>query len=204
MYNVSGLGIVTKPGKTDVVLTIIAEERAIKRSPPYKIDFKLEIRSCVLGEEQLRRGENFICQKCALGWYLLETPEEGVVTPCIPCPGLKAKCEGGYKIGPTPGFWRRNTTSAEFLKCPPTGACLGLYLNYSTAQPYSYTGFCGEGYYGALCSSCVPTYYRSGEYGCELCADPSLNGLRMAGVLALVITFVVLLVKSTIAGQRKA
>lgn len=209
VFNVSGLDIVTTPGKTDVVLTVIASEEAVEREKDdlYEIRFQLEIRGCIIGEAQLARGANFVCQKCTAGRYLLEKPKLGEEKHCSPCPAQKAECEGGSRIGPKAGFWRRNTTSDSFLKCPHDGAerlkaCLGLYTDSDDGeQLYSYTGFCGKGYYGALCSSCEPQYYRSGSYDCKKCADPTWNGLRIAGVFCLVFVVVVVLVKGTIASQ---
>lgn len=230
MFNVSGLDIVTKPGRTDVVLTVTASEEAIKpKGKPgkdafkedgllttfggaferYNIKFQLEIRGCVIGEAQLARGENFVCQKCTAGRFLLEKPKLEEEKRCKPCPADKAQCEGGSRIGPKAGFWRRNTTSDAFLQCPHETpereqACLGLYRDTDGGeQLYSYTGFCGQGYYGALCSSCEPQYYRSGSYDCKKCADPTWNGLRIAGVFCLVFIVVVVLVKGTIASQTR-
>ncbi|MGB1923542.1 MAG: hypothetical protein ACPHM2_09930, partial [Alcanivorax sp.] len=37
---------------------------------------------------------------------------------------------------------------------------LWLYRDEGGERLYSYTGHCGPGYYGALCSSCEPGYYR--------------------------------------------
>lgn len=207
VFNVSGLDIVTTPGQTGVTLTVIASEAAIKPRAGllHNITFQLEIRGCILGEEQLPHGDNFVCRKCTAGRYLLEKPKLRETKECDPCPAEKAKCEGGSRIGPRKRYWRRNTSSAVFLRCPAEdeNACLGLYRDEGGERLYSYTGHCGPGYYGALCSSCEPGYYRAGAYDCKKCADPTWNGLRIAGVLAVVVLVVVVLVKGTLASQAR-
>ena len=78
-------------------------------------------------------------------------------------------------------------------------ACMGLYLDMPNGdQNYSYTGFCNDGYYGAMCTSCEPRYYRSGSYGCEKCAGKTTNTLRIIGVMIIMMIIVIFLVKGTI------
>lgn len=71
------------------------------------------------------------------------------------------------------------------------------------APDYNPVGDCLDGYYGALCSACMPGYSRSGDYGCKVCPKPALNLLRIIGIMILVIIGVALLVKSTINGAVK-
>jgi hypothetical protein len=45
---------------------------------------------------------------------------------CIDCPSDTAICTGGSKIGPLPGYWRKNETTSNFIKCFNPSACLGM------------------------------------------------------------------------------
>lgn len=72
--------------------------------------------------------------------------EEGSST-CADCP-LEAKCFGLNEVAPNPGYWRLNSLSTNFLKCPNPEACLG---GYNDSVLLSYEGLCKEGYQGVLC-----------------------------------------------------
>lgn len=61
-------------------------------------------------------------------------------------------------------------------------------------------GDCQEGYYGALCSACMPGFARSGSFGCIKCPDPAINILRISSLFLLLIIAICLLVKSTLSG----
>jgi len=77
-------------------------------------------------------------------------------------------------------------------------ACLGMI------QPLmSPTGECAPGYYGALCSSCMPKTSRSDSYECEACPDEIYNILRISGIMIALTFGLVMLVKSTLAGAVK-
>ena len=87
----------------------------------YSIDMTLRVRSCVKGEGLKADGQ---CFQCASGTYLLAEPEEGIPTECKSCPTEKAICLGGTKIGPKPGFWRKNNLTDKFLECKLKTACM--------------------------------------------------------------------------------
>ena len=76
---------------------------------------------------------------------------------CNFCPSDKAICEGSSRIGPKNGYWRKSDSSDNFLQCFNPAACVSLYRN-GNATDYKPTGWCADGYYGALCSSCMPGY----------------------------------------------
>ena len=50
---------------------------------------------------------------------------------------------------------------------------------------YNPVGDCATGYYGALCSACMPGYQRSGSYGCSECQAAYLIILRIGGIIIL-------------------
>ena len=51
VYNISGMQILTEPGSSDVVMTLTAEQRAIKtKGSEFKLEFDLQIRECLAGE----------------------------------------------------------------------------------------------------------------------------------------------------------
>ena len=64
-------------------------------------------------------------------------------------------------------------------------------------------GDCSEGYYGALCSACMPEYSRSGSYACKKCPSAILNLLRIGGIMVLMVLGVVFMVRSTLGGANK-
>lgn len=56
-------------------MKVEAEQKAIKtRDTLVSINYDLIVRACEAGEEQLQRGENFICNSCPEGKYLLVAP----------------------------------------------------------------------------------------------------------------------------------
>ena len=68
---------------------------------------------------------------------------------------------------------------------------------------YNPVGDCAEGYYGALCSACLPGYSRSGNYGCSKCPSSLKNLFRIIGILIIVVLVVVYMVYSTLKGATK-
>ena len=52
VYNISGMQILTLPGAEDIIMTVEAEDRAIKtKGELYKLEYELQIRACIAGEE---------------------------------------------------------------------------------------------------------------------------------------------------------
>ena len=62
---------------------------------------------------------------------------------------------------PAEGYWRIDTSSDNFIKCPQSKSCLGG--SKDEGKSISLTGFCGEGYEGVACSGCAPGYARFGS-----------------------------------------
>jgi hypothetical protein len=75
VYDLGGLVLFTTPGGQGVNLTATAEQRAIRtQGMNFTLNFTLEVRGCGVGEAQLKKGANYICQTCAKSTYLLEVP----------------------------------------------------------------------------------------------------------------------------------
>jgi hypothetical protein len=203
VYNVSGMEIFTQPGVEDLKMFAVLEQQGIRtRGDDYRLIFDLDIKECEKGEAQLARGENFICQRCSEGTYLLEKPPPRVEVKCQVCPQEMAICRGGDQIGPRPHYWRKSPLSDRFMPCKVPSACLGLMIDADPAT-YNPTGNCAEGYYGALCSACVPGWHKQDKHGCARCESPEWNLIRMAGVMALMILIIVFLVRSTIQEENQ-
>jgi len=105
----------------------------------------MNLRECEEGEQFTSTGE---CDKCpaGTGFALEKMTSPGV---CQPCPTDKAICDGGTKIGPKPGYWRKSNKTGVFIDCPNPSACLGM--NVPTENPM---GNCDVGYEGVLCTAC--------------------------------------------------
>lgn len=105
------------------------------------------------------------------GFYLLEKPAPRTNVTCNICPQGKAICKGGDEIGPDINYWRKSNMANVFLPCMRTDVCLGLYLypdaKNKSERGYKPTGNCLEGYYGALCASCMPGYAAISSYQCS-------------------------------------
>lgn len=77
------------------------------------------VRACISGEGLSENGACFTCPK---GTYLLIPPT--VPTDCTVCQVSKSICLGGNKIGPKPGFWRKNNLTEVFIECFLSTSCL--------------------------------------------------------------------------------
>jgi len=210
VYNVSGLQIVAQPDSEQNLIILseavdlsilmnqeyLSEQFGVEYLSSYEIAVRLLLRPCISGEG-LR--DNGACYTCPTGTYLLEPPTEP--TECKFCPSEKAYCNGGSDIGPKPGYWRKDNETDNFIVCFVAAACLGMYA--SDSNETSPVGFCAEGYYGALCTSCMPGYNRSGDYGCSLCPKSVQNILRITGIIILMSFIVVFMVRSTLASALK-
>ena len=123
---------------------------------------KLDVRPCLIGEGLKDTGA---CYKCPPKTFLLVAPTEA--TECITCQVNKAYCLGGKRIGPKPGFWRKNNETAIFIECL-NGACLGMNQELPEEQPGNAVGLCDidNGYHGVICASCLPGFKRKGKFEC--------------------------------------
>ena len=95
------------------------------------------------------------------------------------------------------------SSNASYLKLA-CKSCHIMNLNRGMVPPDMIeVGSCLDGYYGALCSSCMPGFARSGKYGCSPCPEPARNISRITGLLLLVVFAVAFLVRSTLAGATQ-
>ena len=166
--------------------------------------FEILVRSCIVGEGLKATGA---CFACPMGTFLLIAPT--VATECEACPKEKAFCLGGNNIGPKPGFWRSSEISDTFFECFEKEACLGMYppdvgtFRNATLKQKA-VGVCNTtaGYYGALCSGCLPGFKRQGLTKCKPCSEKYEIYFTGATLLVFVVALV-LMVKLIIEGAEK-
>jgi hypothetical protein len=83
-------------------------------------------------------------------------------------------------------------------------ACLGLFKDSLAVRfddkGYKPTGVCADGYYGALCSACMPGYFKQTGFICRPCGNKAYNIIRLVGITILATVGLTLLIRSTIAG----
>ena len=146
------------------------------------VSVEVKLRDCQQGE--YNAGNE--CQLCPEGKYSL-SPDQ----PCTACPA-QAYCLGNWTMFPRPGYWRPFKDNGAFYKCPNSEACLGS-PDYS-----NYLGNCSEGYRGKMCQACQKGYFRTFENTCTACPDPTLNILRLIGMIVFMAAYNVFLVKTTL------
>jgi hypothetical protein len=129
------------------------------------------------------------CVVCMQGTYTV-TPMAPLCKDCI----KNARCPGGLQLDVEAGFWRLNELSDTLIECLLPTACLG---GTNSTDPHSAVE-CLEGYGGRLCHSCVMNehlrFTRTGKHECIKCADPTINSLRILGLLILLIGYLLLLI----------
>ena len=184
LYLEQQLGREVKPGDTDI---------------GYDLRMKLVVRGCILGEGLRETGA---CYECPQNTFLLEAPK--VPEDCKPCPREKAYCLGGKQVGPQKNYWRSSASSYNFWPCPmQEGQCKGMDTSLPYDAPGNANGLCDteNGYYGVMCTACLPGFKRSGVLKCEKCTSTEL--FRILAVIVGLVFGVCLLVKMTIAGAEK-
>jgi hypothetical protein len=159
----------------------------------------MKVRPCILGEGLKESGA---CFKCPVGSYLLETPEQP--RECEVCQIEKSICLGGSDIGPKPDWWRKSALTYTFVPCKIKNVCLGKDITLPMDEPGNAVGLCAieEGYYGVLCSACLPGFKRSGVFECDRCQN--IEPYLIAIAFLLIIVGICILIKSTIDGAAKA
>ena len=96
-------------------------------------------------------------------------------------------------ISPTPGHWRSNADSLDFLTCYTPSACLG-----SSADSYNPIGHCYTGYKGVLCGQCEAGYTRNTQFQCAKCPPLWQNALLLTISLLAIMFVLVLLLRVTL------
>ena len=81
--------------------------------------------------------------------------------------------------------------------------CLGMNPDLAQDYPGNAVGLCDteSGYYGALCSACLPGYKRHGAFACVECSDSQLYSTM--GIFFALVVALVFLVKGTLGNARK-
>jgi hypothetical protein len=148
----------------------------------------------------------FYTEKCPqTGWY-------GSGFECSPCPE-NAKCPGGKRVWPNPGYWNRGEWDGVIVECvPPADRCVGVdptaspplplitdtcddntdqatcYVRHSQEQIFLSGGIlanngCGFHFAGLHCDKCTPGYFA--QKGGRFCSkcDPQLKNY-MCGLVS--------------------
>jgi len=157
------------------------------------------VRPCILGEGLKETGA---CFTCPAGSFLLTIPT--VATECAVCQIEKSICLGGSDIGPKPNFWRKSKETYFFIPCKVKGACLGKDITLSIDEPGNAVGLCAveNGYYGVLCTACMPGFKRSDTFNCDKCMH--IEPYFTAGAFLILTVGLCYLIKSTIEGAANA
>jgi len=153
---------------------------------PSSVSLAFNLRACLPGESQATKS----CLVCGSGTYGFDPTQ-----PCQNCP-QNAQCPGNKTVLPEAGYWRAELLSADILKCPNAGACLG-----GTSQDQ--LGQCAEGYTGPLCQSCKPDFSHSSKNSCSKCPSLSLNVMRLGLILLAAVCILTLLVWSTLRSAHR-
>ena len=116
----------------------------------------------------------------------------------------QAICLGGSDIGPNPGWWRKSKDTYVFIPCEIESACLGKNPELPQDYPGNAVGLCNTdaGYYGVLCSACLPTFKRSGLFECDACLE--IEPYFTVGAFIILTVAVCGLVTMTINGAASA
>ena len=155
------------------------------------MDFEINLRSCLIGEQFLLTGE---CQFCS-GPYLYSLEQVTEISSCKSCPTEKATCLGGSNIGPNPGFWRSSNQTDNFIECQYHFACLGF-----VEPDWEPTGKCATGYQGILCGDCEVGFSRTKDFQCSRCPDQTMNIIRISLIMVVVLICLIIIIKSTLDG----
>lgn len=132
----------------------------------------------------------------APNYYLLS--DQTSPGSCKPCQSGKMFCKGGFNVGPKPGYWRSSNTSENFIQCLYFGACLGY-----VAPSNNNLGECFTGYQGILCGDWTAGFSKNDSFKCDKCPDPVWNVFRLLLILAGIIIWIVIMIRSTIVGATQ-
>jgi hypothetical protein len=83
---------------------------------------------------------------------------------CQDCPP-HARCPGGPRAWPMPGYWSRNETSVNVVRCavPSLERCPVGFDSHNLTCP------CGGGYAGFACGGCAEGYFQDRDQRCSRC-----------------------------------
>jgi len=196
-YLVQGFGITAPPASaTTLLLRSTAVDYTKKAKSRDNLTYSdslavsVQMRTCLLGESH----QSDQCLICPASKYSLD-PEGS----CKACPE-GAICYGNYTMVPQEEYWRVDMLSEQFWLCPYKPACLG---SPEPPNVLSFTGLCAEGYFGNLCNGCSPGFSRLNAAECARCPSFLLNTVRTIGIILAVLTFLALIVWSTIRSAER-
>ncbi|TNV88029.1 hypothetical protein FGO68_gene8850 [Halteria grandinella] len=197
-FNISKLVLVAEPNTTQK-LSIATDGIDINIPDNWKssVEIVLEVKvsECQVGEQMLSNGK---CKECEEGYYLIEKPNEPGL--CKTCKSDVSVCKGGSQIYPLPGYWRSTNETDNFIQCLNPESCIGYRQGLYEVQIES----CAEGYQGVLCASCEMGYsLNQGNRKCLKCPSKTANGFILAAFIGVIITFVVILVRSNLKNSGK-
>ncbi|KAL4495364.1 hypothetical protein ABPG73_022409 [Tetrahymena malaccensis] len=165
------------------------------------INFKIEFRSCQIGEIKVTRNQYVICEECGPTTYSLVDPNtyQGQVQ-CKQCPeeALLQFCYGNH-LKLKDGFWRSSVLSDNVYTCKSDGC----------SETKENINFCIQGYTGPLCESCDNTgqvwqnQYGKREDKCLICSDINSVFYYLAIVLLVYFLYAQLSIKSQITSKQK-
>ena len=122
VFNFSNCLIIAKPGSSINLKLTINELTTYNNDISFlkfPFEFKVETRTCRLGEEYTKDGR---CLQCSKDYYIFSAPTS--YSPCKECDS-NAACYGGFIVAPKKGFWRSTNTTEEISACPKASSCLG-------------------------------------------------------------------------------
>ena len=146
------------------------------------LELTVYLRKCQKGEYDTGKE----CKVCGEDQYSL-SPDKS----CASCPP-QARCLGNWTMFPKPGYWRAFNDTDKFYECPNPDACIG------SPENSNYLGNCSEGYRGHMCQACERGYFKTFESTCTVCPNPTLNILRLIGMIAFMGGYNIFLVMTTL------
>ncbi|EAR89025.2 transmembrane protein, putative (macronuclear) [Tetrahymena thermophila SB210] len=165
------------------------------------IQFKIEFRSCQIGEIKITRNSYVMCEECGPTTYSLVDPDtqQGQVQ-CKLCPeeALAQYCYGSH-LKLRDGFWRSSVLSDNIYTCKSDG-CSETKQNIN---------FCLQGYTGPLCESCDNTgniwqmQYGKKEDKCLICSDINSVFYNLAIILFVYFFYAQMSIKSQITSKQR-
>lgn len=130
--------------------------------------------------------------KCGSGsynYYPMTSP--GYCKECME----GASCNGGINVTIKEGYWRKNTTTDQILKCPRKNSCLANSLFNSSES-------CNTGYQGILCADCEENYSKINNFQCKRCPSKTKNIVQICFIFLILLMIVIYLVSSTLKSAR--
>ena len=130
------------------------------------ITLNFSFRACSFGESLTSK---FSCEECLPSTYSFKKNINNFPHSCLNCFGQNFYCHGGSNLSPKPGYWRLNSNSKNFFKCPKVKLCKGSDRNHFNKS--ASVGICQKGSQGVVCSECKIGYGVSAQNICLECSS---------------------------------